>query len=84
MCQDGNTALDLARQKNQQQMVAYLSQAAGIRERDEKERKEREQSLIVELHRLCEVGDASSVADLLRREDTAAIANISSLPPMQV
>ena len=72
MYQEGKTALQLAREQNKQPVVEYLS------------RKQHEHSIMMELHRLCEVGDASAVADLLHRQDATTIASISAWPAMPV
>ena len=72
MYQEGKTALQLAREQNKQPVVEYLS------------RKQHEHSIMMELHRLCEVGDASAVADLLHRQDATTIASIFALPAPEV
>ena len=84
MYQDGITALQMARKCNKQPVVAYLSTATEMRRRREEENKRHEQNLIVELRRLCELGNASAVTDLLRRETATTIACTTALSTAEV
>ena len=86
MYQDGITALQMARKCNKQPVVAYLSATAEMKQRREEEekRQQHEQAIIAELRRLCELGNASAVADLLRRETATTIACITALSTAEV
>ena len=76
---------EMKRQREEEERKRRERQTEMKRQREEEEKRQRhEQAIIAELRRLCELGNASAVTDLLLRETATTIACTTALSTAEV